>query len=176
MRLSTRLTVSTLGAVARRTAPLLAVVLLASACVTGDATAVANIPSNPAVETFAPSTGVVIANMTRVNNNLFIQDTPIGTGKAAAAGDSVFLRYTGRLINGNVFDTNVNNGKPTINFVLGSGFVIPGWDQGLLGLRVGGRRKLVIGSALAYQNQSPDPRTIPNNATLVFDVELINAK
>jgi FKBP-type peptidyl-prolyl cis-trans isomerase FkpA len=70
----------------------------------------------------------------------------------------------------------VNNGKPVFSFVLGTGFVIPGWDQGLLGLRVGGRRKLVIGSALAYANQSPDPRTIPNNATLVFDVELINAK
>lgn len=160
----------------RRALPFAGALLSLSACMGGEVTSVPNIPSNPAVETYASSTGVVIANMTKVNDNLFTQETLVGTGKVAATGDSVFMRYTGRLVNGNVFDTNVNNGRAVLTFVLGAGQVITGWDMGLVGLKVGGKRKLVIGSTLAYANRSPDPSVIPQNSTLVFDVELISAK
>jgi FKBP-type peptidyl-prolyl cis-trans isomerase FkpA len=144
-----------------------------AACSGGDSTAVANIPSNPAVETYAPATGVVIANMTRVSNDLFIQDIPAGTGTEATAGRTVDVRYTGYLTNGTIFDSNAAASRPILTFTLGAGQVISGWDQGLIGMRVGGRRRLVIGSTLAYQNRSPNPNTIPQNSTLVFDVTLV---
>lgn len=153
----------------RRTVALVAVSFTA-AC--GGDDAVPNIPSNPQVETYASSTGVVIANMTKVNDNLFIQDVTVGTGAEALNGKTVDMRYTGMLINGSIFDSNASGGA-VLTFPLGTGYVIPGWDQGLLGMKVGGRRRLVIGSQLAYQNQSPDPRVIPQNATLVFDVTLV---
>ncbi|MCA0376634.1 MAG: FKBP-type peptidyl-prolyl cis-trans isomerase [Gemmatimonadetes bacterium] len=140
-------------------------------CNSGE-TVVPNVPSNPFVETYASATGVVIANMTRVNANLYIQDVTVGSGAEATAGKTVEMRYTGMLVNGSKFDSNEPSG-PLLTFPLGTGYVIPGWDQGLVGMKVGGKRKLVIGSALAYQNQSPDPRVIPQNATLVFDVTLV---
>ncbi len=176
MRFTMRLALSAVAPLTRRVLPFAGALFALTACMGGEVTAVPNIPSNPGVETYASSTGVVIANMTRVNDNLYTQETLVGTGKAAVAGDSVFMRYTGRLVNGNVFDTNVNNGRAALVFVLGAGQVISGWDLGLVGLKVGGKRKLVIGSTLAYANRSPDPSVIPQNSTLVFDVELINAK
>jgi FKBP-type peptidyl-prolyl cis-trans isomerase FkpA len=99
-------------------------------------------------------------------------DLVVGTGATAAAGNNVTVAYTGWLhdsskpaAKGNQFDSN------TITFVLGTGRVIRGWDQGIVGMRVGGQRRLVIPPELAYGNQSPSP-AIPPNATLVFDVTL----
>lgn len=158
----------------RRALPFVGALLTLTACLGSDTTAVPNIPSNPAVETYASATGVVISNMTKVNDNLFIQDLTVGTGKVAAAGDTISVFYTGWIPKGTVFDSNV--GKTVLKFPLGAGFVIPGWDLGVVGMRVGGKRKLVIGSSLAYANQSPDPSRIPQNSTLVFDVELTAAK
>lgn len=137
--------------------------LLLAACSTDNSTA-PNIPSNPAVESYATSTGVVIAQMTKVNDNLFRSDNPVGTGAIAANGDSLTVTYKGMLTNGAVFD------QGTFSYKLGSGLVIPGWEQGIPGMRVGGKRKLVIGSSLAYQNQRTG--SIPPNSTLVFDVTL----
>jgi hypothetical protein len=138
--------------------------VLLSACNTVDTTASPDIPSNPAVETYASPTGVVIAQMTRVNDNLFTRDLVVGTGAQAVSGDNIVVTYRGMLTNGTVFD------QGTIDFQLGVGRVIPGWDQGVAGMRVGGQRKLVIGSALAYRNQRAG--AIPPNSTLVFDVSL----
>jgi FKBP-type peptidyl-prolyl cis-trans isomerase len=166
-----RLSLASLRALSRRATPILGAILLATACVGGESTSVANIPSNPAVESYAAATGVVIANMLKVNANLFIQEVTLGTGAEAVNGKSLDMRYTGRLTNGNTFDSNV--GRAVFTFTLGAGQVIPGWDLGLVGMKVGGKRRLVIGSTLAYANQSPDPRTIPQNSTLVFDVELV---
>ncbi|MFN5582613.1 FKBP-type peptidyl-prolyl cis-trans isomerase [Gemmatimonas sp.] len=166
------LLLQSLRSFARRTVPVLGTAALLSACSSSDNVA-PNIPSNPAVETYAPITGVNIAQMTKRNDNLFVQDVAVGTGAEAAAGRTVDMRYTGYLVNGSIFDTNASGGRPVLTFVLGAGQVISGWDLGVAGMKVGGKRKLVIGSALAYGNQSPDTRTIPNNATLVFDVELL---
>jgi hypothetical protein len=150
----------------RRVAPLVGAVLLTAGC-GSDATP--DIPSNPAVETYATSLGVNIAQMTRKTDNLFVQDLVVGTGADAIAGRSMDLHYTGWLVNGSRFDTSV--GRSPITITLGVGQVIAGWDQGVAGMKVGGRRKLVIGSALGYGRTGSG--SIPPNATLVFDVELV---
>lgn len=143
---------------------------LLSAC-GADSTA-PNIPSNPAVETYAAALGVTIANMTRRTENLFVQDLVVGTGAEAIAGRVIRVTYTGWLISGSRFDTNV--GGAAFSFTLGAGQVISGWDQGVIGMKVGGKRKLVIGSVLGYGNQGQG--SIPPNATLVFDVELLGVQ
>ncbi len=147
--------------------PLLGAAALLSAC--GSESTAPNIPSNPAVETYASPLGVTIASMTKRSDNLYVQDLVIGTGAEAIAGDSISVAYSGFLINGSRFDTSVGRGP--FEFKLGLGRVIPGWDQGLAGMKVGGKRKLVIGSEFGYRNQRQGP--IPANSTLVFDVELL---
>jgi peptidyl-prolyl cis-trans isomerase A (cyclophilin A) len=94
-----------------------------------------------------------------------------GTGKPAAAGDTVTVHYTGTLLNGTKFDSSVDRGEP-ITFPIGLGMVIPGWEEGIMLLKPGTKAKLIIPPALAYGAQSPSPM-IPPNSTLVFDVELI---
>jgi len=141
-----------------------------SACGT-DSTA-PDIPSNPAVETYASTLGVNIAAMTKRNDNLYVQDLVVGTGAEAIVGRTVRVTYSGYLISGSRFDSNVG-GSP-FSFVLGGGQVIAGWDQGVVGMKVGGKRRLVIGSSLGYGRQGSGP--IPANATLVFDVEVLNVQ
>jgi FKBP-type peptidyl-prolyl cis-trans isomerase FkpA len=101
-------------------------------------------------------------------------DLVVGTGATANAGNRVTVGYTGWL-----YDTSKTDGKgtsfdssPGFAFVLGTGAVIKGWDQGVAGMQVGGRRRLIIPPDLAYGNNSPDPTKIPQNATLVFDIAL----
>jgi len=149
---------------ARCLTPMIGAVALMSACSTAESTA-PNIPSNPAVETYASATGVVIAQMTKVNDNLYIRDALVGSGAEAVAGKRISVAYKGMLTNGQVFD------QGTISFNLGASEVISGWDQGVVGMKVGGSRKLVIGSNLAYGNRGAGG-AIPPNATLVFDVTL----
>ncbi|HVV39265.1 MAG TPA: FKBP-type peptidyl-prolyl cis-trans isomerase [Candidatus Paceibacterota bacterium] len=100
---------------------------------------------------------------------LVVQDETVGTGAEAKLGDTVSVNYTGKLEDGTVFDTSV--GKAPISFVLGAGTVIPGWEQGLQGMKQGGRRLLIIPPALGYGASGYGP--IPPNATLVFEVELV---
>ena len=102
--------------------------------------------------------------------NLIVQDEVIGTGATANAGDLVTVNYTGKLANGTVFDTSV--GKQPFTFSLGTGQVIPGWDQGVAGMKVGGKRLLVVPPSLAYGPNDYGP--IPGNSTLTFEVELLN--
>ena len=125
-------------------------------------------PSNPAVDVYAASLGVKIATMTKKNDNLYDQDLVVGTGAEAVTGRTLQMVYTGWLVNASKFDSNV--GGNLFSFRLGLGEVIPGWDQGILGMKVGGKRRIVIGSSLAYGSGGQGP--IPPNATLVFDVEL----
>ncbi len=127
-------------------------------------------PSNPATETFAPALGVNLAAMTKRSDDLYVQDLVVGTGTEATNGRIVRVFYSGYLVNGTKFESNV--GGTTIAFRLGERAVIGGWDQGLVGMRVGGKRRLVIGSTLAYGGQGRG--TIPPNATLIFDVELVS--
>jgi FKBP-type peptidyl-prolyl cis-trans isomerase len=125
-------------------------------------------PSDPATETFATGLAVNISAMTKKGTVLYIQDLVEGTGAEAVVGRSLGVIYTGWLANGTKFDSNV--GGSNYNFVLGSGLVIDGWDQGIVGMKVGGKRRLVMGSALGYGASGSG--SIPPNATLVFDVEL----
>lgn len=111
---------------------------------------------------------------TMTNENpaqLKITDTVVGTGEVAKAGDKVTVNYVGAFTNGKVFDASANNGTQGFTFTLGAGQVIKGWDQGVAGMRVGGRRNLVIPASLGYGEQDYGP--IPGNSTLVFDVELL---
>lgn len=103
-----------------------------------------------------------------------ITDVKVGTGAVATEGKSLSMHYRGTLLNGKQFDSSYDKGQP-FNFVLGAGQVIKGWDQGIKGMKVGGKRKLVIPSDLAYGAQSPSP-DIPANSTLQFDVELLGVK
>lgn len=102
-----------------------------------------------------------------------IQDIKVGKGAEAKAGQSVTVDYTGWLTDGTKFDSSVDSGKP-FTFLLGAGKVIPGWDQGVAGMKVGGKRKLTIPPDLGYGPMGNGP--IPPNATLVFDVELLGVK
>lgn len=97
-----------------------------------------------------------------------------GTGEGAKAGQTVTVHYTGTLTDGTKFDSSVDRGRP-FSFVLGAGEVIQGWDKGVLGMKVGEKRKLVIPSTLGYGSTGAGG-VIPPNATLLFDVEMISFK
>ena len=97
---------------------------------------------------------------------LQIEDLTVGTGATAVAGDTLNVNYVGTFLNGNVFDSGA------FSFRLGAGAVIAGWDQGLVGMKVGGRRRLIIPPALAYG--SAGSGRIPPNTTLRFEVELVS--
>lgn len=104
--------------------------------------------------------------------SLKITDEVLGTGAEAVAGKKLTVNYTGRLLTGAQFDSS--EGRAPFAFVLGAGQVIKGWDMGLTGMKVGGKRQLVIPSYLGYGDTGQGP--IPPNATLVFDVELLGVE
>lgn len=101
-------------------------------------------------------------------------DQAVGTGEVAVAGKNVNVHYTGWLENGKKFDSSVDRGQP-FSFPLGAGRVIKGWDEGVQGMRVGGKRKLTIPSDLGYGSRGAGG-VIPPNATLIFDVELLGVR
>jgi FKBP-type peptidyl-prolyl cis-trans isomerase len=103
---------------------------------------------------------------------LDIKDLITGKGEAAQQGDKVSVHYAGTLMDGKEFDSSRKHGHP-FDFVLGKGQVIKGWDQGVAGMKVGGKRKLTIPPALAYGARGSPP-VIPPNATLQFEVELLS--
>ncbi len=102
-------------------------------------------------------------------------DTKVGSGPHPKIGQTVSVQYTGTLLNGTKFDSSYDHGGQPIDFPIGVGSVIKGWDEGVPGMKVGGKRRLVIPSNLAYGANPPTP-TIPPNATLVFDIELVGVK
>lgn len=112
---------------------------------------------------------------TNTNNVLDVTDEVVGTGTVAAAGDSVTVNYVGTLTDGTVFDASANHGSQGFTFTLGAGQVIKGWDEGIVGMKVGGKRKLVIPPSLAY-GANGMAGVIPPNATLTFEVELLNVQ
>jgi peptidylprolyl isomerase len=107
-------------------------------------------------------------------SGLVVQDVIVGKGKKAKSGDTVSVRYVGVLFdNGKQFDASWKAGKgQTFQFPLGAGQVIPGWDQGVAGMKEGGRRKLIIPPDLAYGAQGFPPK-IPPDSTLIFDIDLV---
>ena len=102
-------------------------------------------------------------------------DTVVGTGATPKTGQTASMRYTGTLLDGTKFDSSYDRGTAPFDFRIGTGQVIPGWDEGVATMKVGGKRRLVIPSTLAYGSNPPSP-AIPPDATLVFDVELVGVK
>lgn len=105
------------------------------------------------------------------SNSVIIQDVTQGTGTVATPGNDVTVTYVGKLQNGQIFDQSSNHGDGTFTFTLGAGQVIPGWEQGIQGMKVGGERILQIPPQLGYGSQQVGP--IPANSTLIFDVKLL---
>lgn len=123
---------------------------------------------------FSAELDVDTARMTAMPSGLRYQDVVVGRGAEAVVGKEAVVHYTGWLPDGKKFDSSRDRGQP-FSFTLGAGQVIVGWDQGVAGMKVGGRRKLVIPADLGY-GAAGAPPVIPPGATLVFDVELLDMK
>ncbi|MFA6094709.1 MAG: FKBP-type peptidyl-prolyl cis-trans isomerase [Candidatus Paceibacterota bacterium] len=118
-----------------------------------------------------------VQNTTTPSSNaegLIIEDTKIGTGAEAVKGKKITVQYTGKLTNGQVFDSSIPRGQ-AFEFTLGIGQVIRGWDEGFAGMKVGGKRTLTIPPELGYGDQGAGD-AIPPGATLIFDVELVGVE
>ncbi|MCF2490121.1 FKBP-type peptidyl-prolyl cis-trans isomerase [Dyadobacter sp. CY347] len=113
------------------------------------------------------------AKAQKTASGLAYVDDVVGTGDSPKAGDNVKVHYTGKLLDGKVFDSSKNGGRPPIDFQVGVGMVIPGWEEGIMLMKKGGKRTLIIPSGLAYGAEG-SPGTIPANSVLLFDVELVD--
>jgi FKBP-type peptidyl-prolyl cis-trans isomerase len=102
---------------------------------------------------------------------LLVEDLVVGAGPTAVIGDTVTVNYVGTLTDGTKFDSSYDRGQP-FSFRIGAGQVISGWEQGVPGMRVGGKRRLTIPPSLAYGSAARGP--IPANSTLLFDVDLVS--
>jgi peptidylprolyl isomerase len=100
-------------------------------------------------------------------------DLAPGSGRAAATGDTVHVQYTGTLMNGTKFDSSYDHGGQPFKFTIGKGEVIKGWDQGVVGMKIGGKRRLRIPADLGY-GAAGSPPSIPSNAGLVFEIEMVS--
>lgn len=118
------------------------------------------------------STTMPTENVTQLQ----ITDEVVGTGAAAATGDSVTVNYIGSFTNGTIFDASASHPETAkgFTFTLGAGNVIKGWDEGVAGMKVGGKRRLVIPASLGYGPNDYGP--IPGNSTLIFEVELLKVQ
>ena len=151
-------------------------VLLALICAAALPTAQAASAAAPA----APA-AAVSATPGPAADSLIVTDSKVGTGKEAASGMEVVVNYTGWLyrplaknLHGKQFDSSV--GREPLSFKLGAGRVIKGWDQGVAGMKVGGKRTLIIPSEMAYGARGAGNGEIPPNSALIFDVELLDVK
>jgi FKBP-type peptidyl-prolyl cis-trans isomerase len=125
-------------------------------------------PKDPTQLVFAPFLAVNLDQMTRTASGLYYQDLVVGNGAEAVSGGDVTVHYSGWIHDGTPFDSSVGGDPVTFNL----NQVIAGWKEGIPGMKVGGKRKLVIPPSLGY-GKSGIPGVIPKNATLVFDVELL---
>jgi len=141
-------------------------------------------PQTPAAAP-AASAPVVVGSATPgpAAEQLIINDVKIGTGREAGVGNTVRMNYTGWLyrplakkMHGKMFDTSLVPGRDPLEFQLGASRVIKGWEQGIVGMKVGGKRTLIIPSELAYGSKGTVDGNIPPNSALIFDVELVEVK
>ena len=126
----------------------------------------------PEYDEFADSLNINLDAMTKTASGLYYQDITEGTGAEAVPGSTVTVDYEAWLVDGTKFDSSLERGEP-FTFELGSGLVIDGFDEGITGMKVGGLRKLVIPSSLAYGFEGVRG-VIPRAATLVFEIELLD--
>jgi FKBP-type peptidyl-prolyl cis-trans isomerase len=124
--------------------------------------------TTPSMATSSDSLGAGVPQ--QLPTTLTVTDEVVGTGPAAKAGDTVTVNYIGALPDGTIFDASSKHGQ-AFTFPLGQGQVIPGWDKGLVGMKVGGKRTLIIPPDMAYGSR--DLGVIPPNSTLIFQVELV---
>ena len=124
---------------------------------------------------FIISCGSSEGNMQKLENGLLIEDIVVGVGNEAKDHNKVVVNYTGTLENGSIFDSSLKPGRDPFTFTLGVGSVIKGWDQGVKGMKVGGKRKLVIPPELGYGDKGAG-NVIPPNTTLYFEVELLEVE
>lgn len=122
---------------------------------------------------YAPALGVEPATMSRTPRGVLYRDLTPGTGEPVGAGKLVAIHYLGTLPNGTQFDAN-GPSDPPYEFRLGAGEVVPGFDEAVTGMRVGGKRQVVIPPALGYGAQANGP--LPANAVLVFTIDLVSAR
>ena len=134
-------------------------------------TAAERTPTPSPSKTTTSSTGAItLTNPTTTASGLKYEDIVVGTGASPKNGQRVTVHYTGTFLDGKKFDSSRDRGQP-FNFVIGNGNVIKGWDEGVLTMKVGGKRNLEIPPALGYGSRDYGP--IPGNSTLLFEVELI---
>lgn len=128
----------------------------------------------PSTATPTPTQEPVVTSQTSPSNEkVVIEDLVVGEGAEAKAGDTVTVHYTGTLEDGTQFDSSIG-GEPYATQI-GAGTVIAGWDQGIPGMKVGGKRKLTIPASLGY-GEAGSPPNIPPNSTLIFEVELLSVE
>ncbi len=130
-------------------------------------------------KTVAPGTTavtekIVLKNPITTPSGLKYEDTKVGTGASPQTGQRVTVHYTGTLVDGTKFDSSRDRGAP-FSFIIGTGSVIKGWDEGVATMKVGGKRNLLIPAALAYRARSPGAG-IPPNSDLLFEVELLSVQ
>jgi len=130
--------------------------------------------TDPATATYATALNVSIPAMTKTLSGLYIRDLITGTGATASAGFTARVEYTGWLVNGYQFDTSVGKTPAYLEFLVNAGHVIKGWDEGVAGMKVGGKRQLVVPPELGYSTNGSGQ--IPPNAILVFEITLLQVR
>jgi len=141
-------------------------------------TAVVVLAQTAARKPAAPNTSApakVTGEGVKTPSGLIYWDMRVGNGDVAKEGSHVRVHYTGWLTTGKKFDSSVDAGKP-FDFTIGNGEVIKGWEEGVSGMRVGGKRQLRIPPDLAYGSEGTPDGTIPPNATIIFDVQLLGVQ
>lgn len=129
-------------------------------------------PSNPTMDNYASSLGIDVSQFEKRSDHILYHDVVVGTGAEAKPGNTVRVTYTGWLPDGEEFDSNV--GDAPFQFALGAGQVVQGWDEGLVGMRAGGKRRLLVGSEAGYGREGNGP--IPPNSSMVFEVEMLSVQ
>lgn len=132
-----------------------------------------SVQSYPTVTQASPTVVPTIVSSQTLADGLKIEDEKIGTGAEVKSGDNISINYLGTLVSGEKFDSSYDRGQP-FETQIGVGQVIKGWDEGVVGMKVGGKRRLTIPPALGYGSQAQGP--IPANSTLIFEVELMGIK
>jgi FKBP-type peptidyl-prolyl cis-trans isomerase len=153
------------------------IAILAGVLITMSSLALAQMPTHKPTQVVRPNANAptkVTGDGVKTESGLQYWDVKLGLGPVAKAGDHVKVHYTGWLTTGKKFDSSVGTNQP-FDFTLGQSEVIKGWDEGIVGMKVGGKRQLRIPPELAY-GEAGHPPQIPPNATLIFDVQLVAIK